>query len=93
LIYVEQVGLFCPACCWSNGICRIISPYRATGALQNLDYGNGTEMNVTSFNNRLQATEFEVKKDTTSIISKEYEFYADGQMKLSTDNNNAKFDR
>ena len=67
--------------------------YRAWGALQNLDYGNGTKMNVTAFNNRLQATEFEVKKDTTSIISKEYEFYADGQVKLSTDNNNAKFDR
>ena len=67
--------------------------YRAWGALQNLDYGNGTEMNVLGFNSRLQATEFEVKKDTTSIISKDYEFYADGQMRLSTDNNNAKFDR
>jgi len=67
--------------------------YRAWGALQNLDYGNGTEMNVLGFNSRLQATEFEVKKDTTSIISKDYEFHADGQMKLSTDNNNAKFDR
>ena len=67
--------------------------YRAWGALTHLDYGNGTEMNVGGFNNKLQATTFEVKKGTTSMINKSYDFYADGSLKNETDNNNAKFDR
>ena len=67
--------------------------YRAWGALTRVEYGNGTEMNAGAFNNRLQATEFEIKKNTTQIIAKEYEFYSDGSMKKETDELNDKFDR
>jgi hypothetical protein len=67
--------------------------YNARGVLKGLHYGNGVEMNITNFNNKLQATNFEVKKDTTSIIKKNYEFYADSSLKYSQDVNDAKFDR
>ncbi|MGE3467097.1 MAG: hypothetical protein AB7J13_09200, partial [Pyrinomonadaceae bacterium] len=67
--------------------------YRAWGALKHLEYGNGTEMNAGGFNDRLQATSFEVSKDSTEIISKAYEFYSDGTLKKETDNLNGKFHR
>jgi hypothetical protein len=50
-------------------------------------------MSITAFNNKLQATNFEVKKDTTSIIKKNYEFNADSSLKYSQDVNNPIFDR
>jgi hypothetical protein len=50
-------------------------------------------MNLTAFNDRLQATGFEVKKGTTDIIGKTYDFNADGSIKKETDLLNAKFDR
>lgn len=67
--------------------------YRAWGVLKALDYGNGTEMNIGGFNNKLQATEFEVKKDSTQIIDKTYQFNSDGSVKFEDDNLDAKFDR
>jgi YD repeat-containing protein len=67
--------------------------YRAWGVLKHLEYGNGVEMNMTAFNNRLQATGFEVKKGSTGIIGKTYAFNADGSTKTETDHLNAKFDR
>src|SRR5690606_11650180 len=67
--------------------------YRAWGVLKSLSYGNGVQMSSSGFNDKLQATEFEVKKGSTGIISKSYEFLADGRIKKETDNLNAKFDR
>lgn len=67
--------------------------YTARGTLAGLEYGNGTEMSVTAFNSRLQATAFEVKKDTTTLISKQYDFNADGSLKSVDDMLNATFDR
>lgn len=78
-----------------NGITNYASSptYNARGNLIGLNYGNGTQMTVTGFNNRLQATSFEVKKDNISIIKKEYQFYADGSLKFVDDMLDAKFDR
>ncbi len=67
--------------------------YNARGVLKGLHYGNGVEMNITNFNNKLQATNFEVKKDTTQIIKKNYEFYGDSSLKYSQDVVNPIFDR
>ncbi|HMO82528.1 MAG TPA: hypothetical protein PKD24_17270, partial [Pyrinomonadaceae bacterium] len=67
--------------------------YRAWGLLKHLEYGNGVEMNVGGFNNKLQATGFEVKKNTTQIINKTYQYNADGMVKHETDSLDAKFDR
>ncbi|MBX3297459.1 MAG: hypothetical protein KF762_17290 [Acidobacteria bacterium] len=66
--------------------------YRAWGGLKSLSYGNGTSMTV-GFDSRLQATAFEVKKDTTTLISKQYDFNADGSLKFVDDMLNATFDR
>jgi len=80
---------------WSSGSRTYANNphYRTWGALTHLDYGNGTEMNAGGFNNRLQATTFEVKKGTTSIINKTYDFYSDSSVKSETDANDARFDR
>jgi hypothetical protein len=67
--------------------------YNARGTLTGLHYGNGTEMVVSEFNNKLQATKFEVKKGTASILKKEYQFYDDGSLKYSKDVINQMFDR
>jgi hypothetical protein len=50
-------------------------------------------MLVGGFNNKLQATNFEVKKGTTSYIKKEYGFYNDGSLKFSKDILDGTFDR
>ena len=50
-------------------------------------------MNVGGFNNKLQATTFELKRGTTQLMSKAYSFHTDGQVKLETDNLNSKFNR
>ena len=67
--------------------------YNARGILTHLNYGNGVETNITTFNNKLQATNFEVKKGTTEIIKKNYEFYDDGSLRYSQDHKDARFDR
>ncbi len=67
--------------------------YNARGTLTALHYGNGVEMAITGFNNKLQATDFEIKKGATSIIKKQYQFYNDGSLKFSKDLNDAKYDR
>jgi hypothetical protein len=67
--------------------------YTARGTLKGLSYGNGVQMSVTAFNNKLQATKFEVKKGTTSYIKKEYQFYADGSLKFVDDMLDETFDR
>jgi hypothetical protein len=42
---------------------------------------------------KLKATNFEVKKGSTEIIKKEYQFLSDGSLKYAKDDINAKFDR
>ncbi len=70
------------------------SEYRAWGTLKHLEYGNGTKFDITSFNDKLQPTIFDVKDgDNTSIIKKEYEYYNDGSLKYMQDDVNDKFDR
>ncbi len=60
--------------------------YRAWGALQSLDYGNGVNMEMT-FNNRLQADTFKLTKPTANetYMDKEYEYYADGRLRKLND--------
>ncbi len=67
--------------------------YNARGVLTHLNYGNGVETNITNFNNKLQATNFELKKGTTELIKKNYQFYDDGGLKYSQDFKDARFDR
>jgi hypothetical protein len=50
-------------------------------------------MNIANFNNKLQATNFELKKGTTEILKKNYQFYEDGSIKYIQDVLNPKFDR
>jgi hypothetical protein len=50
-------------------------------------------MNITNFNNKLQATNFELKKGSNIIQKKNYQFYEDGALKYSQDVKDAKFDR
>jgi YD repeat-containing protein len=67
--------------------------YTAFGALKSMNYGNGTQMALT-FNNRLQTNHFELKKaDQTPIMQKNYEYYADGNMRYMQDQMNPIFDR
>ena len=62
--------------------------YRAWGGIKHLDYGNGRALNV-GYNSNLQITSFEVP----SIISKTYDYYADGKIRYSRDVLNSNFDR
>lgn len=50
-------------------------------------------MNITGFNNKLQATGFEVKKGADKYIDKEYKFYEDGSLKFIDDGLDETFDR
>jgi YD repeat-containing protein len=59
--------------------------YTARNILKSVSYGNGTQMNITSFNNKLQATGFEVKKGTDYVHNKTYNFYGDGSLKKLDD--------
>jgi YD repeat-containing protein len=67
--------------------------YRAWGGLQSLSYSNGTTMSLT-FNNRLQADHYQlVKNGTETLLTKDYSFYADGQLRKLDDQLDDKFDR
>ncbi len=50
-------------------------------------------MNITGFNNKLQATGFEVKKGADKYIDKQYKFYEDGSLKFIDDGLDERFDR
>ncbi len=50
-------------------------------------------MNITGFNNKLQATGFEVKKGADKYIDKQYKFYEDGSLKFIDDSLDQTFDR
>ena len=62
--------------------------YRSFGALKYLDYGNTRTMEA-GYNTRMQSTSFTV----SGVMSKTYEYYADGNIRFSSDLLNHKFDR
>jgi YD repeat-containing protein len=62
--------------------------YRAWGAVKHANYWNGETMDVT-FNSRLKATSFQIP----SLMSKTYDYYADGTLKFSSDALDHRFDR
>jgi YD repeat-containing protein len=66
--------------------------YRAWGGLKGLDYGNGVSMSET-FNNRLLPNHYELVKDTTEIIKKNYNYLSDGRLNYLQDQLDDKFDR
>lgn len=71
--------------------------YRAWGALKSLDYGSGYKMSQT-FDNGLRALTYNLDNPNDSnpaIFDKDYEYYADGRLKLADENvtNLDKFDR
>lgn len=68
--------------------------YRAWGGLKSLTYGNQTQMQMT-YNNALQAAHYELNKigQTPAIMSKNYDYNADGSLKQLTDLVDNRFDR
>lgn len=67
--------------------------YRAWGGLQSLSYGNNTAMSVT-FNNRLQADHYQLfRPGTSTIMTSNYDYYADGSPRKVDDLMDDKFDR
>jgi YD repeat-containing protein len=67
--------------------------YRAWGGLESLSYGNNTVMSLT-FDERLRANHSQlVKNGTTTLMSKNYSFYADGALRKTDDLVDDKFDR
>ncbi len=67
--------------------------YTARGNLTHLDYGNGTSFNISNFNNKLQPTNYELKHGAASLLSKQYEYYDDGQLKKEKNLTHPDFDR
>lgn len=62
--------------------------YRAWGAIDQLAYGNGKTLNTT-YNARLKAESFQIP----GLISKSYDYYADGTLRFSSDLMDHRFDR
>ena len=73
-----------------NGISTYISSmsYRAWDAVKQVNYGNGKTLNAT-YNDRLKAETFQI----TGLMSKTYEYYADGTLKFSGEALDHRFDR
>jgi YD repeat-containing protein len=64
------------------------SQYRAWGGLKHLTYGNGKVMDA-GYNSRMQVSSFSIP----SVLSKTYDYEADGSLRFSSDLLNHKFDR
>ena len=62
--------------------------YRAWGALKHLNYGNGKAIDAT-YNNRLQTATFSV----SGLMSKSYQYYADGALRFSSESTSHTWDR
>jgi YD repeat-containing protein len=62
--------------------------YRAWGGLKHLSYGDSKTLDAT-YNSRLQAASFSIP----GVMSKTYDYSADGQLRFSSDLLNHKFDR
>jgi YD repeat-containing protein len=73
-----------------GGVSTYISSmsYRAWGAVKQVNYGNGKTLNAT-YNDRLKAETFQIP----GVMSKSYEYYADGTLKFSSDLLDHRFDR
>jgi YD repeat-containing protein len=67
--------------------------YNARGNLIALNYANGTSFQISSFNNKLQGTSYELKYGSSSLLSKQYEYYDDGQLKKEKNFTNPNFDK
>jgi YD repeat-containing protein len=66
--------------------------YRAWGDVKNLSTGDGKTTEV-YFNSRLQATDFSVGTSNSGVISKHYDYNADGRLRYSQDQLDNRFDR
>jgi YD repeat-containing protein len=64
------------------------SQYRAWGGLKHLNYGNSKTLDAT-YSARLQAATFNIP----GVMSKTYDYYADGSLRFSSDLLEHKFDR
>ena len=62
--------------------------YRASGAMESMDYGNSRSLSMT-YNTRLQPASFLAP----GVMSKTYDYQADGRLKFSHDVLNPQFDR
>src|SRR6185503_19477243 len=62
--------------------------YRAWRGLKHLNYGNGKTLNVT-YNSRLQTATFAI----SGVMSKSYEYYADGSLRFSGESTSHTWDR
>ena len=62
--------------------------YRAWGALKHLTYGNGKAADM-MFNSRQQVTDF----DIAGLMSKDYQYHADGRLTFLSDLMDNRFDR
>jgi YD repeat-containing protein len=62
--------------------------YRAWGALKHLSYGNSKTLDA-GYNPRLQASSFAIP----GVMSKTYDYFADGQLRFSSEALNHRFDR
>lgn len=60
--------------------------------LKHLDYANGVDMDMT-YNDRLQPATYDLVKNTTDIMKKNYEYAGDGSLKFVEDDMNGIFDR
>ncbi|MCO6511726.1 MAG: DUF4157 domain-containing protein [Aridibacter famidurans] len=66
--------------------------YRAWGALKHLEFGNGTEADIT-FDNRLRPASYSLTDGgSTDHIDKTYSYYTDGNLKYIQDGINNKHD-
>jgi len=65
--------------------------YRASGAIKDLDFGNGAHQHM-NFDSRLRNTSLNLYKGSLSA-SWTFEHYADGKLRKVTDSNNGVFDR
>jgi YD repeat-containing protein len=67
--------------------------YRAWGAVKHLGYGNLLTLDL-SYNNRLQATEYDLKTSGGSfVMGDQYQYYSDGRLSGSTDLTNSNLNR
>jgi YD repeat-containing protein len=65
--------------------------YRASGAIKDLDFGNGSHQHL-NFNSRLRNTSLTLSKGSLSATWG-FDYYADGKIQKVTDSNNGIFDR
>ena len=65
--------------------------YRASGAIKDLDFGNGAHQHL-NFNSRMRNTSLSLSKSSLSATWS-FDYYADGKIQKVTDSNDGVFDR